>query len=217
MSQPDLAYSFTDVLSLQPSDALTDWKQMTWPRIHTVHSDHAIATIWMVSCHSINVSVNKYIGVWVFFSNVMVHLCAVATSICFLFKHKYARFYSILLALNGIFIPLTVGLITSREYSKNKCSSNLCSSNDELILVAISGVYHIVNWEMDPWMALLWGVGQVSIWYVHIISINSLGIVSFVFFRHWCYWQSQCVVCYVPYKNHYIPYIQIMEQSSLFP
>jgi len=85
MSQPDLAYSFTDVLSLQPSDALTDWKQMTW-----------------------------YIGVWVFFSNVMVHLCAVATSICFLFKHKYARFYSILLALNGIFIPLTVGLITSR-------------------------------------------------------------------------------------------------------
>ena len=119
MSQPDLAYSFTDVLSLQPSDALTDWKQMTWPRIHTVDPDHAIATIWMVSCHSINVSVNKYIGVWVFFSNVMVHLCAVATSICFLFKHKYARFYSILLALNGIFIPLTVGLITSREYSKN--------------------------------------------------------------------------------------------------
>jgi len=29
-----------------------------------------------------------------------------------------------------------------------------------MILVAISGVYHIVNWEMDPWMALLWGVGQ---------------------------------------------------------
>ena len=40
MSQPDLAYSFTDVLSLQPSDALTDWKQMTWPRIDNIRKFH---------------------------------------------------------------------------------------------------------------------------------------------------------------------------------
>lgn len=29
------------------------------------------------------------------------------------------------------------------------------------LLVAIGGVYSIVEWQMEPWMALLWGVGQV--------------------------------------------------------
>ena len=50
-------------------------------------------------------------------------------------------------------------------------------TNNNLVLVAISGVYHIVNWEMDPWMALLWGVGQVSTRHNHM---NSPGYVSFV-------------------------------------
>ena len=51
------------------------------------------------------------------------------------------------------------------------------STTNDLVLVAISGVYHIVNWEMDPWMALLWGVGQVSTRHNHV---NSLGYDSFV-------------------------------------
>merc|ERR1711953_867918 len=43
----------------------------------------------------------------------MVHVCAVATSVCFLYKHKYARFYFILLLLNCVLVPFTVGLISS--------------------------------------------------------------------------------------------------------
>jgi ABC-type sugar transport system permease subunit len=80
-----------------------------------------------------------HIFVWVLFSSLMVHVCAVATSVCFLYKHKYARFYFILLLLNCVLVPFTVGLISSG---------------------AIAGVYHIVNWKMDTWMALLWGIGQ---------------------------------------------------------
>lgn len=57
----------------------------------------------------------------------------------------------------GFSFPLPLALLPHVSIQK------ICSSNDEMILVAISGVYHIVNWEMDPWMALLWGVGQVSI------------------------------------------------------
>ena len=57
----------------------------------------------------------------------------------------------------GFSFPLPLALLPHVSNRK------ICSSNDEMILVAISGVYHIVNWEMDPWMALLWGVGQVSI------------------------------------------------------
>ena len=59
-------------------------------------------------------------------------------------------------------------------------------------LVAISGVYHIVNWEMDPWMALLWGVGQVSIddkfikmilklYFLDIDVIDSLNVSSVMY------------------------------------
>ena len=85
----------------------------------------------------------------------MVHLCAVVTSLCGLYKHKYARFYSILLMLNGLFVPLTVGLLSS-----GKVLFRIFWSNFE-ISVAIAGVYQIVEWQMEPWMALLFGVGQV--------------------------------------------------------
>ena len=57
----------------------------------------------------------------------------------------------------GFSFPLPLALLPHVSIQQ------ISSSNDEMILVAISGVYHIVNWEMDPWMALLWGVGQVSI------------------------------------------------------
>lgn len=72
----------------------------------------------------------------------------------------------------GFSFPLPLALLPH-------VSIEIISPSNDLILVAISGVYHIVNWEMDPWMALLWGVGQVSIRHDHI---NSLGFVSYVLF-----------------------------------
>ena len=74
----------------------------------------------------------------------------------------------------GFSFPLPLALLP--HVSIEIISPSTCN---DLILVAISGVYHIVNWEMDPWMALLWGVGQVSIRHDHI---NSLGFVSYVLF-----------------------------------
>ena len=56
----------------------------------------------------------------------------------------------------GFSFPLPLALLPH-------VSIETISPSNDLISVAISGVYHIVNWEMDPWMALLWGVGQVSI------------------------------------------------------
>ena len=72
----------------------------------------------------------------------------------------------------GFSFPLPLALLPH-------VSIEIISPSNDLISVAISGVYHIVNWEMDPWMALLWGVGQVSIRHDHI---NSLGFVSYVLF-----------------------------------
>ena len=88
-------------------------------------------------------------------SSLMVHLCAVITSLCGLYKHKYARFYSILLVINGLLVPLTVGLLTSGMFLG-------VTQLLKIFLVAIGGVYQIVHWQMEPWMALLWGVGQVK-------------------------------------------------------
>lgn len=78
------ATKISHILSLQ-HDSMGDWRHITW-----------------------------HIGVWGLASSLMVHLCAVITSLCGLYKHKYARFYSILLVINGLLVPLTVGLLTSR-------------------------------------------------------------------------------------------------------
>ena len=78
------ATKISHILSLQ-HDYLVDWRHITW-----------------------------HIGVWGLASSLMVHLCAVITSLCGLYKHKYARFYSILLVINGLLVPLTIGLLTSR-------------------------------------------------------------------------------------------------------
>merc|ERR1711973_364754 len=83
-----------------------------------------------------------WIGIWVLFSSIMLHLFAVVISIIGLYKHSQARWYSLVLLINGLIFPLTVGLLTSS---------------------VISGVYHSVGWRMNPIIAFLWGVGQTLI------------------------------------------------------
>ena len=93
------ATKISHILSLQ-HDYLVDWRHITW-----------------------------HIGVWGLASSLMVHLCAVITSLCGLYKHKYARFYSILLVINGLLVPLTIGLLTSRMRNfLNGFMKNLFSS-----------------------------------------------------------------------------------------
>lgn len=57
-----------------------------------------------------------WIGIWVLFSSIMVHLFALVTSVIGLYKHSQARWYSLVLLVNGFLFPLTVGLLTSCKY-----------------------------------------------------------------------------------------------------
>ena len=54
-----------------------------------------------------------WVGIWVLFSSIFVHFCALLASIIGLYKHSKARWYSLVLLINGFLFPLTVGLLTS--------------------------------------------------------------------------------------------------------
>ena len=66
------------------------------------------------------------------------------------------------LGLLGIWLSFTPKRIRRRKGpSSSRRSRTRRLRRWILILVAIAGVYQIVEWQMEPWMALLFGVGQV--------------------------------------------------------
>ncbi|TRY62041.1 hypothetical protein TCAL_11150 [Tigriopus californicus] len=87
------------------------------------------------------------LGIWYMFqgcflSSVTIYGLASLTSFLILRKHKFGRFYSIMILFMGFVIPLTLGIISS---------------------TSIAFVYHTSNIPLLPQPAFLWGVGQTIV------------------------------------------------------
>ncbi|KAK3085795.1 hypothetical protein FSP39_008750 [Pinctada imbricata] len=80
--------------------------------------------------------------VWALISSVLVHLVAALIAFCQLRKHRLGRWVPIALVTMGFLSPLTGGVCTS---------------------AAIAFVYRGSDFEMKPFFALCWGVGQTII------------------------------------------------------
>jgi len=80
--------------------------------------------------------------VWCIFSSAIIYSTAAIIAFTTLRRHKLGRFYSVMILLMGLAVPLSLGLITS---------------------AAIAFVYKHSNFSMAPIHAAMWGVGQTVI------------------------------------------------------
>lgn len=79
---------------------------------------------------------------WCLFSSLFIYLLAAMMAFTTLRKHKFGRFYSVMILLMGVVIPLSLGMLSS---------------------AAIAFVYKTSSFKMDPTHAMMWGVGQTVI------------------------------------------------------
>merc|ERR1712029_749385 len=80
--------------------------------------------------------------VWCIFSSAIIYSTAAIIAFTTLRRHKLGRFYSVMILLMGLAVPLSLGLITS---------------------AAIAFVYKHSNFSMVPLHAAMWGGGQTVI------------------------------------------------------
>ncbi|XP_015521878.1 transmembrane protein 170A [Neodiprion pinetum] len=79
------------------------------------------------------------IFLWALFSSIFVHTIAAAICFATLRKHKYGKFFPLLIIIMGVLLPLTSGILSS---------------------AAVAFVYRASGYQMLPLYALLWGIGQ---------------------------------------------------------
>jgi len=79
---------------------------------------------------------------WCLFSSLFIYCLAAMMAFTTLRKHKFGRFYSVMILLMGVVIPLSLGMLSS---------------------AAIAFVYKTSSFTMDPTHAMMWGVGQTVI------------------------------------------------------
>lgn len=77
--------------------------------------------------------------VWCLFSSAVIYSTAAVLAFAALRKHSLGRFYSVMILVMGLIIPLSLGLLSSG---------------------AIAFVYKHSNFSMVPIHAMMWGVGQ---------------------------------------------------------
>uniref|UniRef100_A0A1B0GHV3 Putative conserved plasma membrane protein n=4 Tax=Phlebotominae TaxID=7198 RepID=A0A1B0GHV3_LUTLO len=80
-----------------------------------------------------------HILLWAFFSSIFVHTIAALVAFVTLRKHKFGRFFSILILIMGVISPATSGVISS---------------------AAIAFVHRASSLQMSPIYAMIWGIGQ---------------------------------------------------------
>ena len=89
-----------------------------------------------------SVSLRLSVFVWCIFSSAVIYMIAGLIAFTTLRRHKLGRFYSVMILIMGIMVPLSLGLITS---------------------AAIAFVYQNSNFFMGPLHAAMRGVGQTVI------------------------------------------------------
>lgn len=105
----------------------------TFADVMGLRSDHALKTFAEMWYH---------IFLWSLFSSVFVHTCAALIAFVTLRKHKFGRFFSILILVTGVVSPATSGIVSS---------------------AAIAFVHRASSLQMSPIYALVWGVGLTAV------------------------------------------------------
>lgn len=80
-----------------------------------------------------------HIFLWALFSSIFIHTCAALVAFVTLRRHKFGRFFSILILVMGFVSPASSGIISS---------------------AVIAFVHVASSLPMSPIYALFWGVGQ---------------------------------------------------------
>lgn len=88
---------------------------------------------------------------WALFTSIIVHAIAAIVAFLQLRKHKYGRWVSVIIIVMGVLSPLTGGVITS---------------------ATIAGFYRGSDFEMKPFFAICWGLGQTVV--VVVISFSRI-------------------------------------------
>ncbi|EDV90863.1 transmembrane protein 170A [Drosophila grimshawi] len=83
-----------------------------------------------------------HVFLWALFSSIFIHTCAALVAFVTLRRHKFGRFFSILILVMGFLSPATSGIISS---------------------AVIAFVHRASIFPMSPIIALFWGVGQTII------------------------------------------------------
>jgi len=76
---------------------------------------------------------------WALFSSLLIHIMSASIAFFMLKRHKTGRFVPIAVVVMGVLSPLTGGVVTS---------------------AAVAGVYRASGFQMAPFYALIWGLGQ---------------------------------------------------------
>lgn len=79
---------------------------------------------------------------WSAISSIFVHTCAAILAFIMLRKHKFGKFFSILILIVGIVSPITSGVVSS---------------------AAIAFVYKASSFQMTSILAMMWGIGQTTL------------------------------------------------------
>ncbi len=80
-----------------------------------------------------------HVFLWALFSSIFVHTIAALFAFITLRKHKFGRFFSILILVMGVVSPVTSGFLSS---------------------ATIAFVHRMSSLQMSPIYAMVWGVGQ---------------------------------------------------------
>lgn len=84
----------------------------------------------------------SYIFLWSLISSIFVHTCAALVAFVTLRKHKFGRYFPLLLLLMGVVPPAICGIVSS---------------------AAIAFVHRVSSLQMLPVYALVWGIGQTIV------------------------------------------------------
>lgn len=110
------------------TDELTP-KLDTFADVVNFRSTHALKTFAEMWYH---------IFLWSLVSSIFVHTCAALIAFVTLRKHKFGRFFSILILVMGVVAPATSGVVSSGT---------------------IAFVHRVSSLQMLPVYALVWGIG----------------------------------------------------------
>lgn len=102
------------------------------------HQNHNFS----LSNQSIQFSIIFFSVLWSLISSIFVHTCAALIAFVTLRKHKFGRFFSILILVIGVVSPATSGIVSS---------------------AAIAFVHRVSSLQMLPVYALVWGIGQTIV------------------------------------------------------
>ncbi|XP_018330981.1 transmembrane protein 170B [Agrilus planipennis] len=101
----------------------------------------SVATVFSLRQDALNTFTKMWYHVflWALFSSIFVHTAAAIIAFLTLRKHKYGKYFPILILVMGVLPPITSGIVSS---------------------AVIAFVYRASSYPMEPLYALFWGVGQ---------------------------------------------------------